>query len=111
MANQKLKPMTKEEYKLVTKTANAMLFLQLAYDNLQFLPETNLYKQRNKQKIDMMLSFLEKETNNATSNMLTNDFKNLNDVCDKVRALINEFEISAEKYLDEINRKIESGEF
>lgn len=108
--SKKLKPMSKQEFLFLKKTANAMLLLQLAFDNLQFLPDTAIYKQRNKQKIQMILEYLDKEVNDATNNMLGNDLKNLNDVTDKVRSLLVEFELSADKYLDEINRRIELGE-
>lgn len=99
-----LKPieMNKNEIFAIKKILNSYLMLQLAYDEIECLTDTSIFKQENKMRIKNTLNWLEQTCGKMTNNMITTDFENVNVVIDKVRALFIEFEKSFEKSLNEV---------
>lgn len=88
------KEFTKSDVFAMKKTLNAYIMMQIAFDEVECLTDTSIFKHENKTRIKNTLSWLEKSCNDITNNMASEDHKNVGSIIDKVRSLLNEFELS-----------------
>lgn len=89
------------------KVMNAYIMMQIAFDEIECLTDTTLFKMQNKTRIVNTLSWLEGVCTEMTEVMNIEENAGLTKSVDSVRDLLRAFEISYDKKLQDYERGIQ----
>ena len=89
------------------KVMNAYIMMQIAFDEIECLTDTTLFKMQNKTRIVNTLSWLKGVCEEMTGVMNIEENAGLTKSVDSVRNLLRAFEISYDKKLEEYERGIQ----
>ena len=89
------------------KVMNAYIMMQIAFDEIECLTDTTLFKMQNKARIVNTLKWLEGVCTEMTGVMNIEENAGLTKSVDSVRELLRAFEISYDKKLEDYERGME----
>lgn len=89
------------------KVMNAYIMMQIAFDEIECLTDTTLFKMQNKTRIVNTIKWLKGVCEEMTGVMNIEENAGLTKSVDSVRELLRAFEVSYDKKLEEYERTIQ----